>query len=116
MKFDESCCRCRMLTHPSTELGGIYGGVICVNHRSCLKCWFNAESQYGQRKKEPKLYRKIPLVNCPRRKLKKRNGDNAIECFGCYYKVPYHVSVQTIIESQQDSEEEYKLFGYILVE
>ena len=115
MKFDDKCCRCRLVIK-SSVLGVVYGGVICVHHRSCVKCWFSPKYQYGQRKTEPKLYRNIPLVNSPRKYLTKKNGDKATECYGCYYKLPYHTTVRNIIELQNESENEYRQLGYILVE
>ena len=116
MNFDNRCCRCRLRIVEGKELGGTYNGVVCKNHRSCESCWFTCEYRYGKRFLEPKKTKNKPHVKSPRKLSFTRNGEKAIQCFGCYYRVPFHKLVQSRVEAQKRSEKEYQIFGYIIVE
>jgi len=61
-------------------LGGVYGGVCCVQHRACYICWFETRSDYGARALEDVSTKSIPLVHKPR-----KNKD--VQCYGCIYKL-----------------------------
>jgi len=74
------CCRCLIDIPDGTSLGGTYGGVVCIYHRSCQNCWWETNTIFGKRKKESEKTKYIPLVNSPRKGEK-------IECFGCLYHI-----------------------------
>ena len=73
------CCRCLTELTMDKALGGKYGGVVCIYHRSCQSCWWDV-TPCGFRKKEPIETKSIPLVDHPR-----WNKDP--KCFGCLYKM-----------------------------
>ena len=81
--MSKKCCRCVQDIPKGQELGGTFGGVVCKKHRSCPTCWFSTDYLYGNRRYEPRAYRRIPLVNNPRKGRKPR-------CFGCLKKLPPH--------------------------
>lgn len=83
LSFNNRCARCFRVIDTGEALGGGYDGVICTMHRSCSDCWFEAKSDYGKRKDEPATSKDIALVDKPRKE--------APICFGCFYRVPYHV-------------------------
>jgi len=91
------------------QLGDIKGGVVCMKHRSCQKCWFKTPHEYSQRMYESKTTRSVPLVDRPR-------SLETPECFGCFRTKPFHTSVRPdIIDSQRLSSEHEKT-GYIKIE
>ena len=79
------CARCLTNLNSNDALGGSYGGVVCINHRICTDCWWNSDTlsiKKGNRNKESRLTRSIPLVSNPRQNMK-------IKCYGCLYNVPF---------------------------
>lgn len=79
--FLSVCARCqRKLEDDAKCLGGTHNGVVCINHRSCLSCWFESEAK-GKRNHESKLTKNIPLVDKPFNNRKPK-------CPGCFNKVP----------------------------
>lgn len=60
------CCRCELRIKENEKvLGGSYDGVVCLKHRSCMSCWFDAAPQRGARKDESGSTKKIGLVDKP---------------------------------------------------
>lgn len=74
------CGRCHSMIPAGEELGGVYGGVCCVRHRSCWTCWFEKNADYGARAQEDASTKHIPLVDKPRK-------DYDIQCYGCIYNL-----------------------------
>ena len=63
--FARICCRCELrIGDKEHALGGGYDGVVCLNHRSCMSCWFDTAAR-GARKFEAAKTKKIGLVNKP---------------------------------------------------
>jgi len=63
--FVRICCRCELIIGVNEHaLGGGYDGVVCLNHRSCMGCWFDTVAR-GARKHESKKTKNIGLVNKP---------------------------------------------------
>lgn len=83
--MDNLCCRC--LRDIKEPLGGKFGGVVCIYHRSCQSCWWETVSCYGHRKTEKKETKNIALVDGPRKGMRQ-------ECFGCFYQIEDHVDAQ----------------------
>ena len=113
MEFDNRCCRCRKKIPRGKELGGRYGGVVCRNNRSCVRCWFRTDHGYGQRRYEADDTKSIPLVDRPRGGLTDRNGTPAAECYGCNDNLPYHIDVRERIREQERIERELRENGFI---
>lgn len=79
--FFSGCARCqRKFVEGDDILGGLYDGVICSNHRSCISCWFEKKAK-GKRAFESKKTRNIPLVDNP---FSKRRP----VCPGCFNHLP----------------------------
>lgn len=63
--FARICCRCELrIGDKEHALGGGYDGVVCLNHRSCMSCWFDTAAR-GARKFEAGKTKSIGLVNKP---------------------------------------------------
>ena len=63
--FARICCRCELrIGDKEHALGGGYDGVVCLNHRSCMSCWFDTAAR-GARKHESGKTKPIALVNKP---------------------------------------------------
>jgi hypothetical protein len=63
--FARICCRCELrIGDKEHALGGGYDGVVCLNHRSCMSCWFDTAAR-GARKHESAKTKPIGLVNKP---------------------------------------------------
>lgn len=63
--FARICCRCELrIGDKEHALGGGYDGVVCLNHRSCMSCWFDTAAR-GARKHESAKTKHIGLVNKP---------------------------------------------------
>jgi len=63
--FARICCRCELrIGDKEHALGGGYDGVVCLNHRSCMSCWFDTAAR-GARKHESAKTKSIGLVNKP---------------------------------------------------
>ena len=63
--FARICCRCELrIGENEHALGGGYDGVVCLNHRSCMSCWFDTAAR-GARKHESAKTKSIGLVNKP---------------------------------------------------
>ena len=109
MEFDSNCYRCWRIIPVGTEIGGSYGGVICTNHRSCHPCWFRSKYwRYGKRKHEPKQTKRIALCNKPRNHSKTKQGEVAIQCFGCFYRVPFHTSTEAKLNAAEQINEDQR--------
>ena len=110
MEFDSRCCRCWRTIPSGKEIGGSYGGVVCTNHRSCNQCWFRSKQWgYGRRKREPAKTKKIALVNKPRQ-------HSNLECYGCYYEVPFHRSAEGKLHAAEMINTEYEAMGFITID
>ena len=84
-KESSMCCRCRGEIPQGDEMGGTFGGVVCIKHRSCFRCWFRMGAKDGYREYEDIKTQEIPLVDNPRK------GKKPV-CFGCLYKLKPHKS------------------------
>lgn len=85
LSFDRRCARCRLKIREGREVGGEFDGVICPMHKACMRCWFRSKSDYGVRKFENQASKNIKMTDGPR-------SSDSVRCFGCAYKVPYHVA------------------------
>ena len=60
------CCRCELRIKANENvLGGSYNGVVCLNHRSCMSCWFDKTPIRAARKHEAAKTKNIGLVDKP---------------------------------------------------
>lgn len=60
------CCRCELrIKADETVLGGSYNGVVCLNHRSCISCWFDKTPIRAARRHEAAKTKNIGLVDKP---------------------------------------------------
>ena len=101
----KGCARCETLFEPDEKpLGGGFDGVICYKHRSCKYCWFGPDldtnwgldaPKKGERNKETKLTKNIPLVDDPFRK-------RTPHCPGCYKNLPPFNYTETIGKENSD--------------
>jgi len=65
------CCRCESkIDKHEKALGGTYNGVVCLNHRSCMSCWFDETSIRGARMQETNKTKNIGLVDKPFKGMK----------------------------------------------
>ena len=101
----KGCARCETLFEADEKpFGGGFDGVICYKHRSCKYCWFGPEldtgwgldaPKKGERNKETKLTKNIPLVDDPFRK-------RTPHCPGCYKNLPPFNYTETIGKKNSD--------------
>ena len=80
-RIKKICARCEApLLH--NALGGYYDGIICLQHRCCVDCWFETNPT-GKRVYEKEETRYTPLVENP---FKGRTT----KCIGCLKKLPFY--------------------------
>jgi hypothetical protein len=90
------CCRCELgIKENEKVLGGSYDGVVCLKHRSCMSCWFDAAPQRGARKHESGKTKTIGLVDKPFKGTKPL-------CPGCKKGLPPYEKAEPLTYYEED--------------
>lgn len=62
---EKICCRCELRFKENEHvMGGMYNGVVCLDHRCCSGCWFE-KSARGARVFESTKTKSIAMVDKP---------------------------------------------------